>query len=367
MREVNHEQLKKILKIAYRAKRSYFIWGAIGIGKSYSVKELGKELAKEENREFVEWNNLTKEEKLKIMENLEKYFIFIDQRALQFDLGDFKLPKFENTNGTFEWCIPLVYKAICDKRAKGILFFDEFNLAPPSIQGMFYQIINDKQIGEHKISDGIFIIGAGNRLEDKANIYEMPKPLLDRFEHLELKIPSLEEWTKWALANGIDHRIISFLHFKPSYLFKLDEKSKDNAFPTPRGWEYLSNMIEKINDEEEELLENIISSNVGEACAIEMISFLKLTKNIRIKDFLDNPEKIKEIDKIDLKYSIICELAEIYKQQEKSLDKIMKIVQFLEPEFAILCLRLLKTVNPKHFIANAKKYEFISRFEKYLL
>ena len=368
MRVVNHETLRKILKIAYKTKRAYFIWGTFGIGKSYTVRELAKELAKEEKREFVEWNNLTREQKLKILENPEPYFLLIDQRALQFDLGDFKLPKFDNSNGTFEWCIPLVYQVLCNPKTKGILFFDEFNLAPPSIQGMFYQIINDRQIGEHKISDGVFVVGAGNRLEDKANVYEMSAPLLDRFEHIELGVPDLESWTKWAIKNNIDSRIIAFLHFKPSYLFKYDPNSSDKACATPRGWEYLSRQLKFVDSNDFELLENLISANVGEATAIEMIAFLKLSQKIKIEEILENPKKINEFkDRPDLKYSLISELANLYKKNTKVFDKIMKVVELLEPEFAILCLRLLRMSNEKHFVKNAIKYDWIKDYAKYLL
>ena len=365
MRQINHKQLKTILKIAYKTNRAYFVWGATGIGKSYTIKELAKEIAKDESREFVEWNSLSRDEKLKVYENLEKYFLFIDQRASQFDLGDFKLPKFDNDNGTFEWCIPLVYQVICDKRAKGILFFDEFNLAPPSVQGMFYQIINDKQIGEHRISDGVFIIGAGNRTEDKANVYDMSSPLLDRFEHIELAIPNLEEWTEWALEHGIDNRIITFLHFKPSYLFKFDQISNDKSCRTPRGFEYLSKQMKLA--ESNDVLENLISANIGEACAVEMMAFLKLNEKIRIQEFLENPEKIKQIERTDLKYTIISELTNIYRKNKESLPKIMKVLQNIEPEFAILGLRLLKSVDKSHITRNAKKYTWVSKYAKYLL
>jgi len=90
MRTVNHETLRKILKIAYKTKRAYFIWGVFGIGKSYAVRDLAKELAKEEKREFVEWNNLTREQKLKILENPEPYFLLIDQRALQWEISNYQ-------------------------------------------------------------------------------------------------------------------------------------------------------------------------------------------------------------------------------------------------------------------------------------
>lgn len=371
MRAVNHETLWKILDIAYKTKRSYFIWGTMGIGKSYTVKAFAKAKAKEEGREFVEWNNLSREEKLEVLRNNEKYFGFIDQRALQFDLGDFKLPKFDGENGTFEWTIPLVYQYLCKKGTKAILFFDEFNLAPPSIQGMFYQIINDKQIGEHRLSEGVFVVGAGNRIEDKADVYEMPSPLLDRFEHIELAIPSLEEWTKWALKNDIDERIIAFLHFKPSYLHKFDKHSKDKAFPTPRGWEYLSRQLKHVDKKDYDLLENLISANVGEATAIEMIAFLKLSEKIKLEEILKNPESVKKIQQVDLLYSLVSELATLYKKDKNKLDKILNVVKMLEPEFAILSLRLLKATDEKHFkrtIGKSNKYDWIvDRYGKYLL
>jgi len=367
MKEVNHKQLKEILKIAYKTNRAYFVWGSTGVGKSYTIKKLAEELAEEENREFVEWNGLSRDEKLKIVENLDKYFLFIDQRALQFDLGDFKLPKFDNNNGTFEWTIPLVYQVVCDKRCKGVLFFDEFNLSPPSIQGMFYQIINDRQIGEHKINDGVFIVGAGNRIEDRANVYEMASPLLDRFEHLTLAIPSIEEWTNWATENDIDSKIIAFLHFKPSYLFKFDTKSKDKSFPTPRGWHYLSEQLKFVKEKDYDTLEHLVSANVGEACAVEMLAFLKLREKIDIRDLLKNPNKVKEIDRTDLKYAIVSELPNIYKNNKEELKNITNIIKNLEPEFAILSLKLLKGVNKTHFVKNIVKFKEITKYFNYLL
>ena len=137
---------------------------------------------------------------------------------------------------------------------------------------------------------------------------------------------------------------------------------------TPRGWEYLSRQLRFVDSNDFELLENLISANVGEATAIEMIAFLKLSQKIKIEEILENPKKINEFkDRPDLKYSLISELANLYKKNTKVFDKIMKVVELLEPEFAILCLRLLRMSNEKHFVKNAIKYDWIKDYAKYLL
>lgn len=361
--------MREILKVAYKTKTPYFLSGATGIGKTVGVKELAIETAKEEDRKFIEWNNLTRDEKHEVLKNAEKYFGFIDQRALQFDLGEFKLPKFNDSDGTFEWCIPLVYQYLCNPKTKAILFFDEFNLAPSTIQGMFYQIINDKQIGEHKISDGVFVIGAGNRLEDKAFVYTMAVPLQDRFEHLELAKPPLEEWVEWALPHKIDNRLIGFLYLQPSELWKYEEDSTDMAFPTHRGHERCSDMIKEIPTKSDnyDLLEKIIGSNLGEAYAGKFIAWLRKTEKIKIADFLENPKLIKEINDMDLKYAICVELPTMFKKENKLFPKIMKLIELLEPELAIMTLRFMKEADSKYFSTNAIKFNFISKYGKYLL
>ena len=50
--KINHKELKEFIKIAYETKTPLFIWGTTGIGKSDSVKNQAKDLAKEQGLEF---------------------------------------------------------------------------------------------------------------------------------------------------------------------------------------------------------------------------------------------------------------------------------------------------------------------------
>ena len=91
-----------------------------------------------------------------------------------------------------------------------MIFFDEINLAPPTVAGSAYQIINDRTISDRRLADDVFCMGAGNRAEDKAHIFDMPMPLHDRFAEVEIGV-NLEDWTEWA-AGKINSHLISFIN-----------------------------------------------------------------------------------------------------------------------------------------------------------
>lgn len=120
------------------------------------------------------------------------------------------------------------------RKGNGIIFFDELNLAPPLVQASAYQLILDRRLGTYTVPNGFLLIAAGNRLEDRASVFEMSAPLKNRFGHCQLREPSVEGWTRWAVDHDIDMRIIGFLNFRRTALYTFDPKLKENAFATPR-------------------------------------------------------------------------------------------------------------------------------------
>lgn len=358
MKTVNHEELKTLIKTAFSKKIALFIWGTTGIGKSQTVRTVAQQLAKDQKLEFSE----------KDLEDGK--FGFVDVRISQLEPSDLRgLPKLDGE--TTKWIPPNWLPQ--NPNSKGILFFDELNLAPPSIQASAYQLILDRRLGDYKLPKEWVIISAGNRIEDRANIFELPAPLSNRFIHIELGVPAIQAWSKWGTENNnnIDSRIITFLNFKPTLLFKFSREQKDKAFPTPRSWEFCSKLISDIESNKQKELEILTSSAIGEGSSIEFCAFLKLSRKININEILSKPEKVKAITEIDLKYSLLSGLTEIYKKDKKHLDKQLKVCNFLEPEFAILLLRFLKAVKPDYFIKKVvtlKEWkELSSRYSKYLL
>jgi MoxR-like ATPase len=340
MKCVTHGQLTKLLKEAIKKRKPLFIWGTMGIGKSDVVRETSRTIAKEKN--------LTYNEDISKL-NEKNCLSVIDIRLSQMDLSDLRgLPKFDETTKTTRW----YYPNFLPTNGQGILFFDELNLAVPTVQATAYQLILNRRMGDYCLPDGWIIVSAGNRLEDRANVFETPAPLNNRFLHIELATPDVDDWIDWAVKNGVDTRISTFLKFKP-IIYKFDKTTKDKAFPTPRSWKFCSDMIsdKETKDcrvkEDWENLEILVASCVGEATAIEFIAWLRLNEKLDIVEIMKNPLEAKLPKEIDLIYAMISGILEHYKKDRKLLKPVVQLATRFEPEFAVLLLKLVKTHNPK--------------------
>jgi len=261
---------------------SVMIWGAPGIGKSSVVSAVAKK------------NNLE----------------FIDIRLSQLAPTDIRgLP--EPRDGISYWCPP----EFLPQSGKGILFFDEVNMAPPAIQGIAQQLILDRQVGSYKVPEGWFIWAAGNRKEDHAAVFDMPAPLSNRFFHLEVT-SGLDEFKEYAIKNEIDDRIISFLNFRPNLLHKIDKNSP--SWPSPRQWVKSNNLLQADLD---------IDPAVGGAAAAEFRSFCKIYRTLPdIDKILKGSAKPDFPEDLSAKYALCCALALRSKSNEQIKNSLTYLV-----------------------------------------
>jgi len=381
VRQIDHDELAFMIGRHYLAKIPLYIWGGTGIGKSDTVREQSRVLAEKNNREYKAWNKLSSAEKHEIAEHPEKYFVMMDIRLSQLDPSDLRgLPALNGKN-VVEWKIPFWLDYITKPDAMGIVFFDEINLAPPSIQSAAYQLILDRELGEVSIADGVSLLSAGNRIEDRANVFDLPLPLQNRFSHVTLKPPVISQkdvdkgWLKWALNNGIDDRIITFLTRYPEMLNPEQHRDSDErAFATPRSWgKYCNALIKGIKTTDYKILGLLAGAAVGHDTANQFIAFLKFREEIDLNSILKDPSKAGDIKKLDLQYSLLSVVAEWYDVHhgKDGLDKVFKIAEHIPDEFAILMLRFVKNKHPHSFRNHAMKLksgdDILVKFGKYLL
>jgi len=340
--KVNHKQLKDVARTCYEKKVPLYVWGTMGIGKSSVIKDFSKDIAKGLNLKFLEAET-----------DGEEAFSFIDVRLSQLEPSDLRgIPTIDKEKNQTIWVTPKWLPS--NPKSKGILFFDELNLSPPSIQASAYQLILDRKIGDYKLPDGWVIFSAGNTSEDKANIFDIPKPLSNRFVHINLEKPNREDWVKWALDNGVNTDICMFIENHPSSLHNFNKSDKSEAFATPRTWEYCSKLITE-NKVNEDIFEILVASAVGEGLAREFVTFVKLKNKIDIADLIKHPEKVKDIKEIDLKYSLISAFTDRYRENPKILTNIFDICEHMESEFSILLLRYVSTIGKTKFVTEAIK------------
>jgi len=196
------------------------------------------------------------------------------------------------------------------------------------------------------------MIAAGNRLEDRANVFAMAAPLKNRFGHCQLEIPTVEEWTDWAVKHGIDIRIIGYLNWKRASLFTFDPKLKENAFATPRSWEACSDLIKDIPSSDLTRLQLLAATQVGVGVAGELATFIRIKDKLKpMKYYLDNPEKCElpnPTTELDVLWALVTSIAEYYRDHKdmKTLGKILKLLKRLTEEFAVFTLKLMVSVDP---------------------
>jgi len=167
------------------------IWGPCGVGKSQIVGQVAADLN----------------------------YNFLDVRAVQLDPVDLRgLPRIASDQT--EWVPP----KFLPTTGKGILFLDELTSAPQMTQAGCYQLVLDRKLGEYVLPEGWVVIAAGNPASERGVHFAMPRPLRNRFVHLELEA-DLDDWCKWAIKAGVRPEIIAFLRFKPELLHTADTTS----------------------------------------------------------------------------------------------------------------------------------------------
>jgi hypothetical protein len=207
-----------------------------------------------------------------------------------------------------------------------------------------YQLILDKAIGEIKLGKDVTILAAGNRIEDRAHVTESPAPLNNRFSHCTLLCPTPDEWIMYNLKSEYpEPRLVSFIKFKPKYIFDFKPNQKEKAFPTPRALQQLA-MLLKGKDEMSELdnMTMLAQAKCGDAFGAEFQSFLRLTRKVNVDEILEHPEKVHEFEKqLDLKYSLISGVAVRIKQDFSKMEKALKVIAELEDEYGVFLLRMI--------------------------
>lgn len=239
-------EAKDTMKVCLETKVPIHFWGPPGIGKSDLVREVAKELGR----------------------------AVIDLRMALLNPIDMRgIPMV--VNGEARWMPP----TFLPKEGNPILFLDELNCAPSATQAAAYQLTLDRICGEYKLPEDVYIAAAGNRATDRAIVNPMPSPLRGRFHHVEIDV-DLDEWKDWAMKNGVDPMIVSFLNMKSDRLFFFDQEVHTQAFPTPRSWSFVSKTLKVIGYEKAAHSTPVLAGLLGESVATEFVGFLRVVGSL---------------------------------------------------------------------------------------
>lgn len=273
---------KALMANAWRALRkpgqeedtaySVLLLGDPGIGKSQVIRDTAKKLTDLENkkvpsflpdgqqvkREFIKWNDTSNEQKKEIMENPEKYYVFLDLRTAYLTTAGLEgLPVPEEqriSKARFFKSLPQQFIAyITRPKAAGVLFLDEVNQASREVQSTLYQVINDRVFKDVPIAPRILVLAAANLGTDNP-VETMGAALSTRFVGAVL-VPDPDAWIDWATNKGINPIIIDYVRTDPENTFfkYLSTPVEGGQWPNPRAIVRFNAMFQVEYDEYEEL------------------------------------------------------------------------------------------------------------------
>ena len=217
-----------------------------------------------------------------------------------------------------------------------LLFLDELTSASPAVQAASYKVILDRQIGLHKLHKNVAIVCAGNKEDDNAIVQPMSTALQSRLVHLELVVDA-REWCDWGARNNLDHRITSFINFKPGNLYTFHPDHTDKTYACPRTWEFTHRILQGNTPEDSHFLP-MLAGTLGEGVAREFVGFLKIHSNLpKIQDILANPEEAVIPDEPSILFALCGSLS--HNAQEKNLAGLMHYIPRLPMEFQVVCVK----------------------------
>src|SRR3954447_4944393 len=294
------------------SRRPVYVWGPPGCGKSSVVRQAATTLS----------------------------FDLVDVRATLLDPVDLRgLPRLDGE--TAVWCPP----AFLPRSGEGVLFLDELAQAPPLVQAACLQLVLDRRVGEYELPPGWCVIAASNRQEDRAGAHRLISPLLNRFVHLDLEV-SHDDWHDWAVQANVAPEVRSFLRYRPALLFAFDPSTNARSFPTPRSWEFVSQVLPHTPTE---LLHPVVAGCVGEGPAAEFVGFVRIYKDLPDPDqVLASPGTTSVPREPAVLYALCGALVErCRKVSQKVLTAFVQYTGRMPDEFGVLAMRDALSVAPK--------------------
>jgi hypothetical protein len=244
---------------------SYMMHGRPGVGKTQVVEQLAKEIGAR----------------------------LFDLRLTTIEPQDLRgLPYYDHETHKTKWYRP---EDLPDDAAHpSILFLDELTAASPMLQPTVYGLLQERRVGPHRLPESVFVLAAGNTVEDGAIAYQMNTALSDRLIHLHVQATAADWLDNYAVPRGLHPTVIAFIKTRPD-LLDTTERALEQAHliaTTPRSWERVSQIVTAIPDRR--MRNVLVAGTVGDAVAAEFAMIADdIAATVQVQDMLEADRKAR--------------------------------------------------------------------------
>ena len=236
------------------------------------------------------------------------------------------------------WYKKVVAKCEQEPDKLHVVFFDEINNALPSIQGMAFNIVLDREVnGLWKLPPNARVVAAGNDMQDSLAANQIAAPFFNRFAHVYINTTT-EKWLKWARDYRIHPAIYSFIAYKRGETLRSTYTGeKPNA--DPRKWEMASKMLYATGQPE------MLRALIGEDITDEFVQFCNQPV-ITLESVLSGDYEEDEIAALNTaeRYATTIGLSQA---EEDQLETVRAFVALLGDEFRAVFESMLSNTRVK--------------------
>jgi hypothetical protein len=270
------------LGVALHANVPVILWGAPGQGKTSVINFLA-----EKSGRHLET----------ILASIREPQDFIGLPALVDNEMRFMPP---------EWA-----KRLASQDQGGILFADEVNTAPPSVQAALLRVCLEKVAGDFDLGKETRVVAAANPPEIAADGWDLAPPLANRFCHLDWELPASVVaqglagiWPAYELPTASEDDVAdallnekllvaAFLTAQGHRVTDMPSSATDQgrAFPTPRSWETVtkvSGMVSALGLSQE-IRYLLVNGCIGEPATSEYLAYRENQDLPDPEDVIANP------------------------------------------------------------------------------
>jgi len=360
-----------------------FLLGPPGIGKSEIIEQLARKEAKELDKEFVNLRQASIEKIRDIIENPQKYYVFLQIMCPHILPEDISVPNTrELLTGSeyYKVSLPLFLYIFTLNGIHGTLFLNEITNVQRSDQiTLYFSLFNEKIIGmSAKLSDNVKVVAAGNPSSWSSVANELPLPMrMGRMIILQVDPPTLEDWLTYMSDRYEDkweQKVYLYLKLYPEDFLKqvkLDELKENEALACPRSWTRLALLLYELRKKgysyNDPLVYEVARGLVGPRVAPQFISFLNTNISEEIierikKGDMNAYESLNETEKYLLIYMIV----------QKEPEEILKFKEFIkyiakyDREYAALFLSFLSTKKVWRIIIDPEINKALSNLIEYI-
>ena len=217
-----------------------------------------------------------------------------------------------------------------------ILFLDEFNGASISVQASAYKLVLDRMVGIYHLHKNVGIVCAGNLETDNAIVNPMSTAMQSRLVHMEL-VSDVNEFTDWAAAHGLDHRISDYVKFKPGNLYAFSPDHTDHTYACGRTWEFANRVLNVTDDNDPDRLP-MLAGTISEGVAREFLGFCKIYQDLpKQADIVASPDTVKVPDEPSILFALTGSIA--HNANKDTFGPMMRYIGRLPKEFQVVTLR----------------------------